>query len=141
MSEAIADSSAGLTHLALLMGICGGIGLVLSIVGIYSVMSYVASKRTHAFGVRMALGATANDVFRMTLTEAGALTGLGLVLGSALAVVIARVLASALFGLVSIHAMTFLGVALGLAIVSLAAACFPARRALSLDPAAILRGQ
>jgi putative ABC transport system permease protein len=141
MREAIADSSAGLSHLATLMGICGVIGLALSIVGIYSVMSYVVSQRTHEFGVRMALGATASDVFRMTLTEAGIVTGLGLAIGFALAFVLARLLSSALFGLISLHALTFFGAGIGLAIVSLGAACLPARRALTLDPAAILRGQ
>jgi putative ABC transport system permease protein len=141
MREAIGESSAGLTNLAMLMGICGGIGLVLSVVGIYSVMSYAVSQRTHEFGVRMALGASGRDLLRMTLREAGILTGLGLTLGCLMAIALGKLLGSALFGLVSLDATPFLALGLGLAIVSLAAACIPASRALKLDPATILRGQ
>jgi ABC-type antimicrobial peptide transport system permease subunit len=127
--------------MALLMAICGGIGAILSVVGIYSVMSYTVSLRMHEFGVRLALGASARDLLRLTLTEAGILTGLGVTIGFALAVVLGRLLASALFGLVSLEPATFLTVAAGLAIVSIGAACLPARRVLRLDPSAILRGQ
>jgi putative ABC transport system permease protein len=141
MREAIVESSAGLTNLAVMMGICGAIGLVLSIVGIYSVMSYAVSQRMHEFGVRMALGATARDLFRITLTEAGTLTAIGVFLGLLLAVVLGRLLGSALFGLISLHAATFAVVGLGLALISLGASYLPARRALKCDPATILRGQ
>ena len=141
MSQAIADSSSGLTHMALLMAICGGIGAILSIVGIYSVMSYTVSQRMHEFGVRLALGASARDLLRLTLTEAGVLTGLGLTIGLVLAVVLGRILATALFGLISLDPATFLTIAAGLAVVSIGAACLPARRALRLDPSTILRGQ
>lgn len=141
MQQAIAESSAGLSHMASLIGVCGGIGLVLAVVGIYSVMSYTVSQRAHEFGIRMALGASAPELMRMTLMRAGALTGFGVALGSLMAVAFGRLMSSALFGVVSLHAMTFLGVGAGLAFVSLAAACVPARRTLRLDPAAILRGQ
>jgi putative ABC transport system permease protein len=141
MREAIADSGAGLNHLALLMAVCGGIGLGLAVVGIYSVMSYAVSRRMYEFGVRMALGATARDLLTLTLAEAGALTGTGLGLGLVLAVVLGRMLSSALFGLIALHPLTFAAVGAGLACVSLGAACVPARRALRLDPSTILRGQ
>ena len=133
MRQAIADNSSGLTNLAVLMAICGGIGGILSIVGIYSVMSYTVSQRMHEFGVRLALGASARDLLRLTLTEAGVLTGLGVTIGFVLAVVLGRALSSALFGLISLEPMTFLIVAAGLAVVSIGAACIPARRALRLD--------
>jgi predicted permease len=139
MPEAVADSSAGLRHMALLMGICGSIGLVLALVGIFSVMSYAVSQRTHEFGIRMALGATAPELLRMTLGQAGALTGLGLALGSVMALAFGRVLESALFGAIPLQLAPFLAVSVALAIVSLAAACLPARRTLQLDPATILR--
>jgi putative ABC transport system permease protein len=141
MRQAIADNSSGLTNLAVLMAICGGIGGILSIVGIYSVMSYTVSQRMHEFGVRLALGASARDLLRLTLTEAGVLTGFGVTIGFVLAVVLGRVLSSALFGLISLEPTTFLIVAAGLAVVSIGAACIPARRALRLDPSTILRGQ
>ena len=141
MRQAVADSSAGLHHMALLMGVCGAIGLALALVGIYSVMSYAVSQRTYEFGIRMALGARAPDVLRITLSQAGALTGLGLALGSLLALAFGRLLSSALFGVVSLQVKPFLVIGLGLGLVSLAAACLPARRTLRLDPATILRGQ
>ena len=141
MRQAIADSSSGLSHMAVLMAICGAIGALLSVVGIYSVMSYTVSQRMHEFGVRLALGASARDLLRLTLTEAGVLTGLGLTIGFVLALVLGRALASALFGLISLEPATFLIVAAGLAVVSIGAACLPARRALRLDPSTILRGQ
>jgi putative ABC transport system permease protein len=139
MAEAVADSSAGLRHMALLMGVCGGIGLMLALVGIFSVMSYAVSQRTYEFGIRMALGATAPELLRMTLGQAGALTGLGLALGSLMALAFGRLLESALFGAIPLQPAPFLAVTIVLAIVSLAAACLPARRTLRLDPATILR--
>jgi putative ABC transport system permease protein len=141
MRQAIADSSSGLRHMAMLMGICGGIGAILAVVGIYSVMSYGISQRMHEFGIRMALGATAAQVLTMTLAQAGAVTGLGLALGSLLAVGFGRLLDAALFGTVSLHVTPFVLGSAGLAIVSLIAAWMPARRMLRLDAATILRGQ
>jgi putative ABC transport system permease protein len=139
MQQAVADSSAGLHHMATLMGVCGGIGLILALVGIFSVMSYAVSQRTYEFGIRMALGATAPELWRMTLGQAGVLTGLGLALGSLMAVAFGQMLESAFFGAVPLQLMPFLAVTVALALVSLAAACLPARRALRLDPATILR--
>jgi putative ABC transport system permease protein len=141
MQQAIRDSGSGLNHLAMLMGICGVVGLALAVVGIYSVMSYAVSRRMHEFGVRMALGATARDLLRLTLAEAGTLTGAGLAVGFLLALALGRMLSSALFGLVTLQPSTFLIVGAGLAIVALSAACVPARRAVTLDPSSILRGQ
>ena len=141
MRQAVADSSGGLQHMALLMGVCGGIGIVLALVGIYSVMSYGVAQRMHEFGVRMALGATTPQILRLTLTQGGAVTGLGLALGCVLAVAFGRLLDSVLFGTVSLQLAPFAVGGLGVAIVSLAAACLPARRMLRLDAATILRSQ
>jgi putative ABC transport system permease protein len=141
MRAAVEESTGGLHNMARLMGVCGAIGLLLALVGIYSVMSYAVTQRTHEFGIRMALGATTPDVLRITLTQAGALTGLGVALGSLLALAFGRLLDSALFGTVSVQPLPFLVIGLGLGFVALAAACLPARRALRLDPATILRGQ
>ena len=139
MEQAVIQSSLGLTYLASLMGICGGIAFVLAVVGIYSVMAYAMSQRTHEFGVRMALGATACDVLRLTLREGGTLAAAGVGIGVLLAVAFGRLMSGALFGVVALDVKTVLGVSLGLALVALAAACVPARRALGLDPAKILR--
>jgi len=141
MEQAIIDSTFGLNFLATLMGICGGIALVLSFVGIYSMMAYAVSQRLHEFGVRMALGATARDVLRLTLKQAGVITAAGLAIGFAAAVILGRLMSSALFGLVSLDPATFGAVSLALALVSFVAAYVPARRTLRLDPSTILRAQ
>jgi putative ABC transport system permease protein len=141
MEEAIAESTFGLNFLASLMGICGGIALLLSFVGIYSMMSYAVSQRRHEFGVRMALGATAGDVVRLTMKQAGLLTAAGIASGLALAVLLGRMMSSALFGVISLDVTIFTAVSITLALVSFAGAYVPARRSLRFDPATILRAQ
>ena len=139
MNKAIADSTLGLGYVATLMAICGGIALFLAIIGLYGLMAYTIAQRTHEFGVRLALGATGSDVLRLTLRRAVTLTLTGLVLGMPIAWMVGRGMAGALRGVVSLDAMTFLVVASALAVVALVSAYLPARRALRLDPAAILR--
>ena len=107
----------------------------------YFNMSYAVSRRMHEFGVRIALGATARDLLRLTLGEAGTLTAAGLAVGFALAFALGRRLSSVLFGLVMLQPATFLIAGAALAVVALCAACVPARRAITLDPSSILRGQ
>jgi putative ABC transport system permease protein len=139
MESAIQDSSLGLNFLSVLMAICGGIAGLLAMVGIYSMMAYSMSLRTHEFGVRLALGGTARDMLMLALKQAGRLTAVGLACGSVLACVFGWALSSALFGVVSLDGTTLVAVSLVLAIVSLGAAYVPARRALRLDPTTILR--
>jgi putative ABC transport system permease protein len=139
MESAVQDSSLGLNFLSVLMAICGGVAGLLAIVGIYSMMAYSMSLRTHEFGVRMALGGTARDMLMLALKQAGRLTAVGLACGSVLACVFGWALSSALFGVVSLDGTTLVAVSLVLAIVSLGAAYVPARRTLRLDPTTILR--
>jgi predicted permease len=141
MQQAISTSSLGLTHMAAMIGICGGIALLLSILAIYSTMAYSIAQRSAEFGVRLALGATGADVLRLALRQAATLTITGLGIGILLAMALGRAMAGALFGVVSLDGMTFVGVVLALAIVSFGAAYFPARRALRVDPATVLRTQ
>jgi putative ABC transport system permease protein len=141
MREAIAGSSLGLTHMAVLMGICGAIALVLSAIGIYSVMVYTVAQRTREFGVRIALGATAQDVLRLALRQAGIVTAVGLSTGVVIALLLGQLVASSLFGVVSLDVMLVVWVSVALGAVSMGAAYLPARRALRLDPAAVLRSQ
>ena len=139
MRQAIEQSSFGLKYLALLMAICGAIAVALSVAGIYSVMAYAMSQRTHEIGIRLALGATPRDVLYSMLRQAGTLTAIGLGIGVVLAAVFGRLLASALYGLVALDPLTFVGGTFILALVSLGAAYVPARRVLRFDPTAILR--
>ena len=134
MQQAIVASTFGMNFMASLIGICGGIAVALSFLGIYSMMSYAVSQRRREFGVRMALGATAPDVLRLTLHQAGVLTAVGVGMGLLLAFVLGRIMSSALFGLISLEPWIFVTVSLALALVSLAAAYAPARQSSRVDP-------
>jgi ABC-type antimicrobial peptide transport system permease subunit len=112
---------------------------LLAVVGIYSMMAYSMSLRTHEFGVRMALGGTVRDMLTLALNQAARLTAVGLACGSVLACLFGWALSSALFGVVSLDGTTLVAVSLVLAIVSLGAAYIPARRTLRLDLSTILR--
>jgi ABC-type antimicrobial peptide transport system permease subunit len=89
----------------------------------------------------MALGATAADVLRLTVRQAGVLTAIGITLGLALATTLASLMSSAMYGLISLDPIIFGGVSLIVAAAALLAAYVPARKSLSLDPATILRAQ
>ncbi len=89
----------------------------------------------------MALGATATDVLRLSLYQAGLLTAAGLVIGLGLAATVGRLMSSALFGVIQLDPATFLAVSAGLAIVSLIAAWVPALRSVRVDPATALRAE
>ena len=141
MEQAIADSTFGLGFLAYLMGVCGAIALVLAAVGLYSLMAYAVSQRRHEFGVRMALGASASDVLRLSMRHAGGLTAAGLLIGVVLAALLGQLMSTAFFGVVRLDLATFAGVAGGLAIVALAAGYIPALRSARVDPATVLRTQ
>ena len=141
MEQAIVQSTFGLRFMAYLMGISGGIALVLAMIGIYSMMAYAVSQRLHEFGVRMALGASARNVVRLSLEQAGLLTTLGILLGVAMALALGRLMSSALQGVIALDVTTFVQVSLGLAVVSLTAAWLPALRSGRLDPASVLRNR
>lgn len=114
-----------------------GLALVLAAVGIYGITAYSVAQRTREMGLRMALGAQPGTVLGMVLKEAGVLAGVGLAAGLALAAT--RVMASLLFGVPATDPTTFAAVALALAVVSLAAAYVPGRRATRVDPMVALR--
>jgi hypothetical protein len=101
MKQAVIQASLGLTYLASLMSIGGGIAFVLAVVGIYGVMAYAFSQRRHEFAVRMALGATAADVLGLALRQGGALAAVGVSIGVLLAVAFGRLMSGALFGVVT----------------------------------------
>jgi putative ABC transport system permease protein len=124
---------------AVLIGIFAALALLLAAVGIYGVMSYTVSQRTQEIGVRMALGAQMGNVRGMILWQTLKLTLLGVGLGLAGAFVVARFLASLVFGVGMHDAATFLGVALLLIAVALGASYIPARRAMRVDPMVALR--
>jgi macrolide transport system ATP-binding/permease protein len=143
MDERIALSQTAYFHRssAWLVGAFSAMALLLSVVGLYGVISYSVSQRTREIGVRMALGAEPRSVYRLVLEDAGRLAVVGAVIGLVAAVLLARLAGNLLFGVASWDASTLAGVALVLLACALSAAFFPARRAASLDPVDVLRAE
>jgi putative ABC transport system permease protein len=123
----------------LLLGLFSGIALVLAAIGIFGVVSYSVSCRTREIGVRMALGATPRSIRRLVIGESAKLVLFGLGAGIPAALLLARFLSALLFGVSPSDPLTFIGVALLLMLVALAAANLPARRAMRVDPMVALR--
>jgi predicted permease len=117
----------------------GVVALLLSAVGLYSVMAYVVSQRTREVGIRMALGAKRGDVLKLITSYGMKLATIGLAIGLVLALALARALSSVLIGVSAYDAMTFISVPLLLGGVALLACLAPARRATKVNPLVALR--
>ncbi len=124
-----------------LLGVFAGLGLLLAAVGIYGVLAYNVSQRTHEIGVRMALGAAMSDVLKLVVGKGMALVGAGVALGLACAFALSRVMESLLFGVSARDLTTFVATALLLTGVALGACFIPARRAAKVDPMIALRSE
>jgi putative ABC transport system permease protein len=141
MEQVIAERAAGITHLGRALGAMSGVALLLALVGVYSLMAYMASRRTQEFGVRMALGATRSQVVRLSLRQAALVTVCGLVGGTALAVALIRVMAATMFGLVLFDTAAIAVMTAALGATVMIAGWLPAHRAADLDPTAALRAE
>ena len=117
------------------------LALLLSAVGIYGVVSYVVSQQSREFGVRLALGASPTDLMRLVLQRGLALVGIGTVIGAVGALLATRLLSGILYGVTSTDWPTYIAVATGLILVGAIACYIPARRAMRLDPAIVLRAE
>jgi putative ABC transport system permease protein len=139
MTDVMAASLSAQRFNMTLMGIFAGVALVLAAIGIYGVISYSVTQRTHEIGIRMALGAETGDVLRIVLKQGLALAGLGVGSGLVAAFVVSRVMATLLFGVSTTDPVIFVTISLVLTGVALGATLIPARRATKVDPMIALR--
>ncbi len=139
LTTAISDTISQPRFYALLFGLFGVTGLLLTVTGIYSVISYTVSHHTREIGIRMALGAQGRDVLKLIVGKGVVLTAIGIALGLLGALGITRVMQALLFGISATDWVTFTAVATLLAVVALIAAAIPARRATKVDPLVALR--
>jgi len=124
-----------------ILGVFAVVALLLSVTGIYGVMSYAVTQRTQEIGIRMALGASASSVLRMVLRQGMTLVLIGLALGIVVALLLTRLMTTLLFAVEPTDPLTFLAVSAVLALVAAVACFMPARRATLIDPLRALRSE
>jgi putative ABC transport system permease protein len=139
LQEIVSRSIAKQRMAMLLLSVFSTLALVLSAVGIYGVISYLAGQRTHEIGIRMALGASTSDVLRIVLGEGMRIALVGVGAGVAAAFALTRLLTQIIYGVSANDPLTFAGVAVLLTGVALLACYIPARRAMRVDPIVVLR--
>lgn len=139
MNDVISTSLAARRLAMILLGFFAGIALLLSCVGIYGVISYLAEERTREIGVRMALGARRSDVLLLVLSQGASMALPGIGIGMVFALGLTRWISSQLYGVSPHDPLTFLSVGLVLLLVALAACYIPARRATQVEPVTALR--
>jgi putative ABC transport system permease protein len=137
--QVIKESVIGIAYVAVLMAVFGMIALVLAAVGVYGVMAYSVSERTHEIGVRMALGAQPRDVLRLVVGRGLLLTLAGALVGLPVAFLLARTLTNLIYGVAPSDWATYAMVCAALFAVALLACYVPARRATRVDPLIALR--
>jgi putative ABC transport system permease protein len=124
---------------AQLTGTMGLLGLILAVIGVYSVVSYAAAQRTQEIGIRMALGAEPRDILKMVLRQSLRAVGIGLAVGLAVALAGTRVIADLIVGIKPTDPVTFVAVIVLLSTIAVIACWIPARRATRVSPLAALR--
>jgi ABC-type antimicrobial peptide transport system permease subunit len=139
MDIAITESIIGIAYVATMMAVLGVIALALASVGIFGVMSYSVSERTHEIGIRMSQGAQTKDILSLVLRGGLFMTLLGLVIGLPIAFVLARTMSALLFNVQAADPVSFIVLPLVLVAVAALACYLPARRAAQMDPLRALR--
>jgi len=139
MESIVSESVAPRRLTMLIASLFAALALLLAIIGLYGVISYSVAQRSHELGVRLALGATKEDILHLIVTQGFGLAFVGIILGMSGALALTRVLARLLFGITPTDPLTFGAVTLLLVGVSLFACYIPARRATHVDPIQALR--
>lgn len=139
LEERISDSTSRTRFNALLLAIFAGLAVLLAATGIYGVMSFAVSRRTHEIGIRVALGAQPSNAIKLIMKEGLIITIIGLLIGIAVALGVTRVLGSELYGVSATDPSTFVVISLLLTAVAMLACYVPARKAASVDPLIALR--
>ncbi|HEX8179602.1 MAG TPA: ABC transporter permease [Pyrinomonadaceae bacterium] len=139
MDEQLSERRAQRRFNMLLLGLFAGLALALAAVGLYGVMAYTVTQRTHELAVRMALGARAADVFRLVVGRGMLLAAVGIAVGFAASLALTRLMTGLLFSVSATDPATYAAVSFLLASVALAGCLVPARRATKVDPMVALR--
>lgn len=139
MDQRLANSLAAPRFNTMLLGIFAGFAVLLAAVGVYGVIAYFASQRTHEIGIRMALGAMPSGILRLLMGEAALIVLHGLAVGVVGALAVTRYLTNLLFKIRPTDPTTIVVVSLVLGVVAAAASYLPARRAMRVDPMVVLR--
>jgi len=139
MQEILADSTAQPRDQTMLVSLFGIAALILAAIGVYGVTSYAVSQSTREIGIRVVLGATRGDVFRLVLGQGMKMTLTGVGIGIIAAMGLTRLLSSSLYGVSATDPLIFLALSLVLVSVALIASYIPARRVMKVDPVAALR--
>lgn len=139
MKDHMSEQQGGNSIMAKIMAVLALVALVLAVVGVYGVMAYSVSQRTQEMGIRMALGAQPRAVLIMVIRQGAMLALAGVVIGTGIALVVTRGLATFLFGVSPFDLTAFGGVAATLLLSGLGATVLPAHRATQVDPVEALR--
>ncbi len=139
MDKVITESIVGIAYVATMMAVVGIIALVLASVGIFGVMSYSVSERTHEIGIRMSQGAQTRDILSLVLRSGMLMTAIGLAIGLPVAFMMARAMSALLFSVQAADPIAFIVLPLLLVAVAGLACYLPARRAAQMDPLQALR--
>jgi putative ABC transport system permease protein len=139
MREMLSATIADRSFVELLLAVFAALALLLASIGIYGVVAFWVTQRTQEIGVRVALGASARSVFRLVLAQTAAPVVAGIAVGLTAAFLLTPLLATQIFGVTPRDPIAFTAAAFVLGAVAMAAALFPARRALRIDPAVALR--
>jgi putative ABC transport system permease protein len=141
LDQLVADATAQPRFRTFLLMTLAGLALGIAAVGLYGVVAYAVSRRTKEIGIRIALGASPREVLAMVIAEAVRIASVGIVIGAAGALVMARMLSGLLYGITPSDPLSFVVASAGLLMLTMLASYIPARRAAGIDPIGALRSE